>query len=498
MILKGTMGMTLKKSFFPLSVFFLDFYALLLFLILFSPQVYLLSGILFLTLGIPYDIPVAKIHFAVCFIILLAYNTIRILLRARHTKAARSFEAFSFVTFTLVGAAACFLSSRLIFLHASFPRLFAVLLVLFAAVFVWHLPRRLLWRKVSLFLAIIINFNCAMAFISRRNISVTDLLPPESPAVQVVAGLPGYLETAAKGRILSSFAGVLIPSQQYLYVTLDAREEFLLASDFGFFNKKGTLSKIRLDDYAVVSSFEKGDYFGRMAHHEKSNQFVSTVWSTEKGLLYFLDAADLAQIASVDLEFQTLMSLGALRGESTLVTSEQGWIAVLDSDRNMIRKVQLPITPQGMSLDRTKNIAAIGSGSGTLVTLNAETLEVLKKRLVSIYSCGVDIDPKGNRIFMPRTILGDLLVFDEHTLETIARIPLEPGVRVVRYITDRQLVVVGNYLNGKLYFVDTEDYRLIDTLWVGSKIRSIQYAPTRDRLYISTALRILEVDPNKL
>ena len=104
-----------------------------------------------------------------------------------------------------------------------------------------------------------------------------------------------------------------------------------------------------------------------MAHHEKSNQFVSTVWSTEKGLLYFLDAADLAQIASVYLEFQTLMSLGALRGESTLVTSEQGWIAVLDSDRNVIRKVQLPVTPQGMSLDRTKNIAARRSRLGTLL-----------------------------------------------------------------------------------------------------------------------------------
>ena len=96
MILKGPMGMTLKKSFFPLSVFFLDFYVLLLYLILFSPQVYLLSGILFLTLGIPYDIPVAKIHFAVCFMILLAYNMIRVLLRARHMKAAPYFEASFF------------------------------------------------------------------------------------------------------------------------------------------------------------------------------------------------------------------------------------------------------------------------------------------------------------------------------------------------------------------------------------------------------------------
>jgi DNA-binding beta-propeller fold protein YncE len=337
-----------------------------------------------------------------------------------------------------------------------------------------------------------------MAFVSRRNISVADLFPPTSPAVQVVASLPGSLEMGAAKRILSSYFGVLIPSQQYLYVILDAHEEFLLASDFGFFNKKGKLSKIGLDDYAVVSSLEKGSYFGRMAHHEKSNQFVSTVWSTEKGLLYFLDAADMGEIASVGLKFQALMSIAALRGESTLVTSEQGWIAVLDANRSVVRKVQLPVTPQGMSLDRTKNLVAIGSGSGTLVTLNVETLEVLKQRLVSVYSCGVDIDPKGNRIFMPRTLLGDLLVFDEHTLETIARIPLEPGVRVVRYLTDRQIVVVGNYLNGTLYFVDTENYRVIDTVWVGCKIRSIQYAPTRDRLYVSTALRILEVDPNRL
>ncbi len=430
--------------------------------------------------------------------ILLVYNILRVLLRARHTKALRCFQAFSLFMLTFTSAVACFLSSRLIFFHASFPRLFAVLVVLLAAVFVWHLPRRLLWRKVSLFLAIIINFNCAIAFVSRGNISLADLRPPKSPAVQVIATLPDVLETGLRVRLLYSLAGLLIPPNQYAYVIPDSREEFLLASDFGFFNNTGKLSKIRLDDHREVSAFHAHRYMLAIAHHEKNNQIVLADWNMARGVLSVLDGADLEEIASADLGFEQLTDIAALQGERTLVVSEQGWIAVLDSDRNIVRKIQLPVTPQRIALDRTKNIFAIASASGTLVTLNIETLEVLKQRLVSVYSSGVDFDPKGNRIFMPRTLLGDLLVFDEDTLETIARIPLEPGVRVVSYIADRQMAVVGNYLNGKLYFVDTEDYRVIDTLWVGCKIRSIQYAPTRDRLYISTALRILEVDPNKL
>ena len=92
--------MTLRKSFISLSVVFLDFYVLLLCLVLFSSQVYLLSGTLFLTLGIPCDIPAAAIHFATCFVILLVYNIIRVSLKARHMKAARYFEALSFVMLT--------------------------------------------------------------------------------------------------------------------------------------------------------------------------------------------------------------------------------------------------------------------------------------------------------------------------------------------------------------------------------------------------------------
>ena len=103
-----------------------------------------------------------------------------------------------------------------------------------------------------------------------------------------------------------------------------------------------------------------------------------------------------------------------------------------------------------------------------------------------------------DRIFVSRLFFGDLLVCHEHTLKTLARIPLEPGLRNVCYIPERNLIVVGNYFNGMLHFIDGKDYKTVRSVWVGTKTRSILYAPRRDRIYLSTHLRILELDPTIL
>jgi len=93
--------------------------------------------------------------------------------------------------------------------------------------------------------------------------------------------------------------------------------------------------------------------------------------------------------------------------------------------------------------------------------------------------------------------MGDLVVLDVTSLEPLAKVPLDPGLRDVCYIAEKDLIVVGNYFNGKLYIVDGRDYQTIRTLWVGSKNRSIQYCPVRDRLYTQTVNRILEIDLNR-
>jgi hypothetical protein len=191
----------------------------------------------------------------------------------------------------------------------------------------------------------------------------------------------------------------------------------------------------------------------------------------------------------------SVLTLVKLQDGRLIVTSEHGFITIISPERQIVERFRPPIFPEEMALDKNERFLVLGSLAGyTVSVLDLETMQLSKKRIASISSCGVALDSEHNRIFLSRLVLGDLLVLDSNSLDSITRIDLDPGLRPVCYLPTRNIVVVGNYLDGNLYFIDGVRYTIIRKLWAGSKIRSIKYSGIYDRLYVQTATRILEID----
>ena len=250
----------------------------------------------------------------------------------------------------------------------------------------------------------------------------------------------------------------------------------------------------------ILSKRKKVTPCGFLCILRTPDRLIVGFWRVADNLFRSLDFEDLEVIksTSADSYGQQFLTMAELPQEKLLFASEEGHVIVFDYDLNVIKSTRLHMMTEWVRFDEDKGILVfVGCGGPTLMTVKADTLEVLNKRWLSFFSITVDIDPAGNRIFQPRVFFGDIVVCDERSLKTIAKIPLEPGLRDVTYIPEKGLLIANNYFNGNLYFIDAETYKLIRTVWVGSRGRSIKYSPERDRLYLTAGLRVLEIYINK-
>ena len=55
-------------------------------------------------------------------------------------------------------------------------------------------------------------------------------------------------------------------------------------------------------------------------------------------------------------------------------------------------------------------------------------------------------------------------------------------------------MVVGNHFNGNIYFIDVNSYQVVKKLWVGTRIRDMEYSAKHNKIYVGTAIHVLEVD----
>jgi len=297
--------------------------------------------------------------------------------------------------------------------------------------------------------------------------------------------------------MLKSFTGFLLASHQYGYLIPDEQGRFLYVSDLSIRTGLTHIFKIRLDDLSTTATIRAEGYFRDMVLDREKKEFIATN-SMRQEVCYYR-SEDLEPITCVNLGVPSVLNILALPDGGLVVTSEHGFITFMGPDRAIRHRFRPPIFCEEIALDETGRRLLVGAMGGyTLGELDTQEMTLTRKAMPAIMSCGIAWDDRRDRIFLPRLLLGDLVVLDENSLEPLARVPLTPGLRDVIYIPERNLVVVGNYFNGMLYILDGDNYRVLRSLWVGSKNRSINYSPERDRLYVQTVNRILEIDLDRL
>jgi len=365
------------------------------------------------------------------------------------------------------------------------------------------LPRRLLWRKAPFFFALLV-FQCVY-FIGmvKSYVSQMDFLPVEASGVKVVARLenplayePSFPRSAALDFNVWWFRdvlGMVVGMHQYSYIALSADNAHLYLNDFNLLGNAGHLYKIGLDDFSVVARASNPGPYRDMLEDPESGELIATSFLSEEVRYY--RAADLELIGRVDVGTTAVLNLVKLPNRNLLVTSEPARIAVISPERKIVGRHVLPIQLEDAALDETGRFLIVSAIGGCAITiLDTETLETLRGRCLFMGGVDVSYDARGGRIFLPITFGGSLKVLDFASLETVGSVSLAPGIRSVCHVPDRDLIVVGNYLRGELHFIDGKSYRLLKTIWGGTRIRDIQYAPLRQRLYVCASLYVLEID----
>jgi len=488
-----------KRWFGAACLFVLDLSIVYIATLLFSIH---LSLFLFVPLfpGVRYSHP----PLFLCLALVALYKLLGALLRRRgHSRAAAVLGAGFLGFFTLAAAVSLALSGRLVWFEIAFPKVlavFAALAALAACALVWRLWR---WRTVPLFLVLVLSFNFLVLRVSRYTIQERDLLPLSSPGVRVLMQIddpdppaPGGHPPGMNDRLfdlLHSFAGFLMASRQFGYVYADPAGRSLYVSDLSVRAGTTAVFRIRLEDLVTMGAAREKGYFRDMILDRRQQQLITT--NSMTGDLCTYRADDLARVSCVNLGVPSLINVREMPDGGLVVSSEHGFITWLRPDRTVLRRTRPPLFCEEIELDKTGRRLMIASMGGyTLGELDTRDGKLVHRALPSVMSCGIALDPGRNRVFLPRLLLGDLLVLDGDSLETVARVPLSPGLRDTVYIPERDLVAVGNYFNGELYLLDGDGYRVAGTLWAGSKNRSLAYSPERDRLYAQTANRILEID----
>jgi hypothetical protein len=394
---------------------------------------------------------------------------------------------------------------RASFFYLNYPKIWDLFALLLGIGLAWILPARLRFRRLPIFLSAAL-FN-SLFFVSLVKIYVNeqDFLPIDSSAVKVVCEIadPDRSDEPEKMRpiwngiiwFLREFSGLLIANYQYGYLALSFDQEFLYVNDSNLRGRTSNIYKVRLSDFSTVSIQKDSMQIRDMMEDEDTHHLVATRFLAND-ICYF-KTLDLEKVGCLDVGFTAVLNLIKAKDGRLVVSSETGRVAVVNHKREIGDKYLLPMQVEDMCLDRTGRFLVIGCLDGVIV-LDLEAKTILRKRTLSLSSVDLALDYDGGRIFRPTAFLGDLVVLDYNTLETITRVRLRPGLRTVNYIPERNLIVVGNYFNGELYFIDADHYDLMHTLWVGTRIRDVQYSSKHKRLYVSTALRILEIDMDRL
>jgi len=167
------------------------------------------------------------------------------------------------------------------------------------------------------------------------------------------------------------------------------------------------------------------------------------------------------------------------------------------------------------SMDRCHSIFSVGTGFAELSPsskyiynaraivppgieeLEYETLK-LKRRMYWPLSMGFDVDQESGDIFLVNFFPGRLHKIDPVKLESTDSMYIGIGLKLVLYDPYRDLVYIGNYLTGDFYIVSWKKKKILATVNVGNRNKSLILVPGSNRLFTTTSYGLFEIDVDLL
>lgn len=226
-------------------------------------------------------------------------------------------------------------------------------------------------------------------------------------------------------------------------------------------------------------------------------------YEATKRQLHYIDAVTLETLRSVpiaDLSPGDVWVNWQPNIDSITIASEADkevgipFVMINRESGETIATLSLPLIPTNVAFHAEKNVMYFNSFKDTyLVSWDMDTHEVIKQVEISPNTDRLIYNPDTSEVLVASTMQGAILRYDAETLEYKGKINVSIGDRTMTLDTQRNLLLVGNFINNRVQVIDLKTYKPIDSFYIGPWIRTITLDVENGIAYISTVRNLFKV-----
>jgi len=156
--------------------------------------------------------------------------------------------------------------------------------------------------------------------------------------------------------------------------------------------------------------------------------------------------------------------------------------------------IPMPLIPTNVAFHTEKPILYFNSFRDTyLVAWDLAEKKVIQQTETSPRTDRLAYSPNSSEVFVASPLEGAILRYDAETLEFNGKIKTSLGDRTLTIDPQRNLMLVGNFINNRIQVIDLDTYQVVDSFYLGPWIRTIALDVENGVAYVSTIRNLFKV-----
>ncbi|MBI3150623.1 MAG: hypothetical protein HYZ21_00675 [Chloroflexi bacterium] len=219
--------------------------------------------------------------------------------------------------------------------------------------------------------------------------------------------------------------------------------------------------------------------------------------------LHFIDAVTLETIHSVPVRdlspgdvwvnWHPGTNSITIASEADLETGTP-FVMIDHASRETVATMPLPLIPTNIAFNSEKNVLYFNSFRDTyLVSWDMNSHEVIQRVETSPRTDRLIFWPATDEVLVASPLEGAILRYDAETLEFKGKINTSLGDRTLTIDPQRNLLLVGNFINNRVQVIDLNTFEPVDSFYIGPWIRTIALDVEQGIAYVSTVRNLFKV-----
>jgi len=227
------------------------------------------------------------------------------------------------------------------------------------------------------------------------------------------------------------------------------------------------------------------------------------VYKADTGQLLFLDALTFESFRSVTIPE---LSPGDVwvnwqRGTDSITIASEAdletgipFMMIDRSSGDIIATLPLPLIPTNVAFHPEQDILYFNSFRDTyLISWDLNSHEVLQNVETSPRTDRLIFSASTSEVLVASPLEGVILRYDAQSLEFKGKIKTSLGDRTLTIDPQRNLLLVGNFINNRMQVIDLNTYEPVASFYIGAWIRTITLDVERGVAYVSSVRNLFKI-----